>query len=67
MMLVGQENVTQSQVAVLVRLGLSFFRTKLPNSVPAHLCVGLAVRAASGPEVTIIRPRLPSPKFENRP
>ncbi len=41
LVLVGQENVTQSQVGPLVRLGLSFFRTMLRNSVPAHLCFGL--------------------------
>jgi KUP system potassium uptake protein len=41
LVLVGQENVTQSQVGVLVRLRLAFFRTMLRNSVPAHLYFGL--------------------------
>jgi KUP system potassium uptake protein len=41
LVLVGQENVTESQVGILVRLRLSFFRTMLRNSVPAHLYFGL--------------------------
>lgn len=41
LVLVGQENVTQSEVGPLVRLRLSFFRTMLRNSVPAHLYFGL--------------------------
>jgi KUP system potassium uptake protein len=41
LVLVGQENVTQSEVGLLVRLRLSFFRTMLRNSVPAHLYFGL--------------------------
>ncbi len=41
LVLVGQENVTESQVGLLVRLRLSFFRTMLRNSVPAHLYFGL--------------------------
>ena len=41
LVLVGQENVTESEVGVLVRLRLSFFRTMLRNSVPAHLYFGL--------------------------
>jgi len=39
--LVGQENVTEAGVSFLVRLRLSFFRTMLRNSVPAHLYFGL--------------------------
>jgi KUP system potassium uptake protein len=39
--LVGQENVTETGVSLLVRLRLSFFRTMLRNSVPAHLYFGL--------------------------
>jgi K+ transporter len=41
LVLVGQENVTQSEVGIFVRLRLSFFRTMLRNSVPAHLYFGL--------------------------
>ncbi|MBP1777989.1 MAG: potassium transport protein Kup, partial [candidate division NC10 bacterium] len=41
LVLVGQENVTESQIGVFVRLRLSFFRTMLRNSVPAHLYFGL--------------------------
>ena len=43
LVLVGQENVIETQVGVLVRLRLSFFRTMLRNSVPAHLYFGLGV------------------------
>ena len=41
LVLVGQENVTETKVGALVRLRLSFFRTMLRNSVPAHLYFGL--------------------------
>jgi KUP system potassium uptake protein len=41
LVLVGQENVTETKVSLLVRLRLSFFRTMLRNSVPAHLYFGL--------------------------
>jgi KUP system potassium uptake protein len=41
LVLVGNENVTETQVGLLVRLRLSFFRAMLRNSVPAHLYFGL--------------------------
>jgi KUP system potassium uptake protein len=45
LVLVGQENVTERKVGALVRLRLSFFRTMLRNSVPAHLYFGLGADA----------------------
>ena len=41
LVLVGQENVTETQVGLLVQLRLAFFRAMLRNSVPAHLYFGL--------------------------
>ena len=41
LVLVGQENVTETKISAFVRLRLSFFRTMLRNSVPAHLYFGL--------------------------
>ena len=41
LVLVGQENVTETKVGAFVRLRLSFFRAMLRNSVPAHLYFGL--------------------------
>lgn len=41
LVLVGHENVTETRSSLLVRLRLSFFRTMLRNSVPAHLYFGL--------------------------
>jgi len=41
LVLVGHENITEIGAGLLVRLRLSFFRTMLRNSVPAHLYFGL--------------------------
>jgi len=41
LVLVGHESVSEAGASLLVRLRLSFFRTMLRNSVPAHLYFGL--------------------------